>query len=177
MDLLHLVLFAHLVGMVGLFGAVTLEGVTLRFLRRATSYEQAREWMGPWRLLPWLGGPSLLMALASGVYMATALGLWGFGWTRVAVPTIVIVALLGAILAPRRRRLRAAIGSHAGLLPPELQTQLHAPLDTASWRLRAAVLLGLVFEMTLRTDAGVLTMAPFALVGVVGAATAWTRGK
>jgi hypothetical protein len=177
MDLLRVVLFTHLVGMVGLFGAVTLEGVTLRFLRRATSYEQAREWIGTWRLLPWLGGSSLLMALASGIYMATALGLWAFGWTRIAVPTIVVVAMLGAMLAPHRKRLQAAIGAHTGVLPLELQTQLRAPLDTASWRLRTAVLLGLVFEMTLRTDAGLLTMAPFALAGVIGAAVAWTPGK
>ena len=175
MDLLHLVLFTHLVGMVGLFGAVTLEGVTLWFLRRATSYEQAREWTATWRLLPWLGGPSMLVALASGIYMASALGLWDFGWTRIAVPTIVVVAILGAVLAPARKRLQAAIGAHTGVLPPELQTQLHAPLAAASWRLRTAVLIGLVFEMTLKTDAGLLTMAPFALVGALGAAAAWTR--
>jgi len=176
MDLLHLVLFAHLVGMVGLFGAVTLEGVTLQFLRRATSYEQAREWMRTWRLLPMLGGTSLLIALASGIYMATALGLWAFGWTRIAVPTIVVIAILGGILAPHRKRVQTAIGSHTGALPRELQAQLRAPLDSASWRLRAAILLGLVFEMTLKTDAGLLTMAPFAFVGVIGAAAAWTRG-
>lgn len=177
MDLLHLVLFTHLLGMVGLFGAVTLEGVTLRSLRRATSYEQAREWIAMWRLLPLLGGPSLLIALASGTYMATVLGVWAFGWTRIAVPTIIVIAILGAILAPHRKRVQTAIGSHTGVLPRELQTQLRAPLDAASWRLRAAILVGLVFEMTVKTDSGLLTIAPFALVGVVGAAAAWTHRR
>lgn len=177
MNPLDLVLFTHLVGMVGLFGAVTLEGVTLRSLRRASSYDQAREWIGMWRLLPMLGVPSLLIALASGIYMATALGLWAFGWTRIAVPTIVVIAILGAMLAPHRKRVETAIGSHTGVLPRELQTQLRAPLATASWRLRAAILLGLMFEMTLKTDAGLLTMTPFALAGLVGAAAAWKQRR
>ena len=177
MDLVHLVLFTHLLGMAGMFGAVTLEGVTLWFMRRAVSYEQAREWIATWRLLPMVGAPALLIALASGIYLATALGLWAFGWTQIAVPAIVVVAVLGAILAPHRKRVQIAIGTHTGVLPRELQTQLRAPLDAASWRLRAAILLGLVFEMTIKTDAGLLTMAPFALVGLVAAAAAWTQSR
>jgi len=176
MDVIHVVLFIHLAAMVGLFSALTLEGVTLRFLRHSTSYEQAREWIGAWRLLPALGAPALVIGLASGIYLATALGLWTFGWTRMAVPTMVVVAILGAMLGPHRKRVQTAIGSHTGVLPLDLQAQLRHPLDTASWRMRAAVLLGLMFEMTLKTDAGLLTMAPFALVGVVGAAAAWKRG-
>ncbi len=175
MDMRHLVLFAHLAAMAGLFSALTLEGVTLRFLGRATSYEQARAWTGTWRLLPVLGAPSLVVGLASGIYLATMLGLWAFGWTRIAVPTLVVVASLGAMLGPHRNRVQTAIGSCTGTLPPDLRAQLRRPLDTASWRMRAAVLLGLMFEMTLKTDAGLLTMAPFALVGVVGAAAAWRR--
>ena len=173
MDAIDLILFTHLAAMVGLFSALAIEGVTLRFLRNATSYEQARAWIGAWRLLPALGAPSLVIGLASGIYLATVLGLWAFGWTRIAVPTLVVVAVLGAILAPHRKRVQAAIGSHAGALPIALQAQLRHPLEAASWRLRAAMLLGLMFEMTLKTDAGLLTMAPFAFAGVVGAAAAW----
>lgn len=175
MDLRHLVLFAHLAAMAGLFSALTLEGVALGFLRRATSYEQAREWTSTWRLLPILGAPSLVIGLASGIYLATTLGLWTFGWTRIAVPTLVVVGIFGGILGPHRTRVQTAIRSRTGVLPPDLQTQLRHPLDTASWRLRAAVLLGLMFEMTLKTDASLLTMAPFAFVGAVGAIAAWKQ--
>src|SRR5262245_58868447 len=152
MDLYHLVLFTHLAAMAGLFGALTIEGASLNFLKRATSYEQAREWARVWRVLPLIGAPSVLVALASGIYLASSLGLWEFGWTRIAVPTVVVVAILGGILAPHRKRVQKALSVFTGALPPDVQQQLRRPLDAASWRVRAAVLSGLVFEMTTKTD-------------------------
>jgi hypothetical protein len=175
MDLRHLLVFTHVAAVVGLFSALALEGVALRFLGRARSYEQAREWTGVWRILPALGAPSLLLVLASGIYLATAFGLWEFGWTRMAVPTIVLVAILGGVLGPHRNRVRAAVSAHGGALPSDLLAGLRRPLERASWRLRAALLTGLLFEMTMKSEAGLLTMAPFALVGLVGAAAAWNR--
>src|SRR5262249_16940541 len=127
MDSRHLVLFTHVAAMAGLFGALTLEGAALRFLRRATSYEQAPQWTGTWRLLPILGAPSLAIGAASGIYLATTLGLWTFGWTRIAVPTLVVVAILGGVLGPHRTRVQTAIRSQTGVLPPDLQTQLRRP--------------------------------------------------
>jgi len=173
MDVHHLVVFTHLAAMAGFFGALAIEGVSLIFLRRATSYEQAREWTSLWRLLPLIGGPSVFVALASGIYLATAFGLWEFGWTRVAIPTVVLVAVLGGILAPHRGRLQKALNVSAGTLPPDVQQQLRRPLDMASWRVRAAILCGLVFEMTTKTDAGLLTMTPFVATGMVWGAMAW----
>jgi hypothetical protein len=60
--------------MIGLFSTLTSEGVALRSLRRATSYEQAREWTALWALLPASGAPSILLSLASGIYLGTRLG-------------------------------------------------------------------------------------------------------
>ena len=173
MDFYRLVLFTHLAAMAGLFGSLAVEGVSLRFLKGVTSYEQAREWTRLWGVLPIMGAPSVLIALASGIYLATSLGLWEFGWTRIAVPTLVVVAVLGGIIGPHRNRVRKAVAAATGALPLDLQRQLRRPLDTASWRLRGAVLCALVFEMTTRSDAALLTMTPFAAVGLLWATAAW----
>ena len=122
------ILFSHVAGMIGLFAALTVEWVSLRSLRRATSYEQARESAGLWSLLAPLGGPSLLVVLASGAYLATTLGVWVVGWVEVAVPTLVVVAIAGGITGPHKTRIRVAIATNAGPLTRDLQTQLRQSL-------------------------------------------------
>jgi hypothetical protein len=177
MDFQRVILFCHVIAMVGLFAAVAIEWVSLRFVRRATSSEQAREWTRLWGLLQPIGIPSVLVILASGIYMATTLAVWEVGWVQVAVPTLVIVAAAGGIVGPRRSRLQAAIAKSAGPLSVDLQIQLRQPLLLASWRLRAALLVGLVFEMVARPQSsGVMLMASFALLGICWGLMAW-RGS
>ena len=138
-------------------------------------YEQAREWTGLWSLLVPLGLPSLVAVLASGIYLATTLGVWDSGWARAAIPTLVIVAVAGGIVGPRRNRLRAAIAMSAGPLPRDFRIQLQQPLFPASWRFRAALIVGLVFDMTAKPDVGgVLLISTAAAVGIVLALPVWT---
>ena len=51
MDLHRIIVFFHVAAMVGLFAALVIEWVSVARLRQSTSYEQAREWAGLWRLL------------------------------------------------------------------------------------------------------------------------------
>jgi len=178
MDVRHIMIFCHVAGMVGLFVALAIERIGLGGARRATSYEQARDWVRLWGLLPPIGIPSVLIVLATGVYLATTLGLWEFGWARVAVPTLLMVAVAGAIVGPRRNRLRAAVATSTGPLPEGVLEELGHPLLRASWSVRAMLLLSLVFEMTTKLDTG-----SFMLVGVatfVGSAwgvATWRRER
>src|SRR5262245_59136062 len=103
-------LFVHVVAIIGLFAALAIEWVGLRFLRRATSYEQAREWTRVWHLLIPIGAPAIVGALASGIYLATSLGVWSAGWVAVAIPTMVLVAVIGGTTALTRKRVDVAIG-------------------------------------------------------------------
>ena len=177
MDLHHAILFCHVAGMMGLFGALIIEGISLRALRRAASYEQAREWAGLWSLLLPLGLPSLLIVLASGIYLATTLGVWEVGWVQAAVPTLVLVAVTGGIVGPRRNRVRAALATGAGPLPRDLRMQLGQPLFLASWRFRAALIAALVFDMTARpTAGGAWLIAAGVLAGIVVSLPAWSAG-
>src|SRR5262249_15715882 len=167
------ILFAHVAATIGIFAALTIEWVGLKHLSQATSYEQAREWARLWRFLAPLGVPSVVVVLVSGIYMAARLGAWSFAWTKVAVPTLVIVAIAATVFGPPQARLMSAIATNAGRLPPLLLRDLKQPLFLASLRLRAALLVGLVFEMTARPDpGGAVVMVGFVLAGVVWAIAA-----
>jgi hypothetical protein len=169
MSLYRPMLFIHVTAVIGLFAALALEWLSSRYLRRAASFEQAREWIRVWNLLPAIGAPSLLVALGSGIYLASLLGAWDLGWVAVAVPTLVVVGVAGGLTAPARRRVRAALASRGGSLSNDDRVQLRKAAWAPSLRLRTALLLGLVFEMTVKPDAGAWVM----VVAVV-IALAWT---
>jgi hypothetical protein len=173
MELYRLVLFFHVASAAGLFAVLAIEWVSLRQLKKANSYEQAREWAGLWSLLLPLGMPALLVALASGIYLATTTRAWELGWVAVAVPSIVLVAAAGATVGPRRNRLRAALASGSGPLPSEMQLDLRHPLLAASLRWRAALLTGLLFVMSVRPDPALAVIGSFALIGLAWSLTAW----
>ena len=170
MNLYRAVLFAHLIAVIGVFAALAIEWVTALFLRRATSYDQARDWTRVWDLLPAIGAPSLLGALGSGVYLATSLGLWDFGWVAVAIPTLIVVGVAGGLTAPARKRVRETLAARTGGLPHDVQNRLRSALWLRSLRLRTLLLIGLVFEMTLKPVAGAWVMAAVLVIGLAWAA-------
>jgi hypothetical protein len=89
MTLYPLALFAHLLGVLGMFMAIALELTSLLGLRHARTLEQVRPWatlgVVPEKVFPFSG----LLILEAGVYMA----LVGWGW-RVAWIDVPLLALL-----------------------------------------------------------------------------------
>ena len=166
-SLYRFVTFVHVAAAAALLATLAIEWVSLRGLARSTTYEQAREWSGLWRLLLPLGLPAIVLVLASGVYLATTLEAWKLGWVVVAVPTLVLIALTGATVGPLRSRLGSALATGTGSLSTALQLQLRHPLLRASWRMRAALSSGLLFVMTARPESGVRAVGVFALMGAI----------
>jgi hypothetical protein len=148
MTAFQIVLFLHVIAMIALFVTLTLEWVCVLTMRRAMTYERAREGARLYRLLVPLGMPATIVVLLSGVYLATTLRLWSLRWVWLAPPALVAIAIAGGILAPRRSRIRSAIAAGAGPLPDELAHTLRARLLVGSLWTRTALLLTLVFAMT-----------------------------
>lgn len=170
-----LIVLIHVAAMLGLFGTLAIEGLALRSLRRVVSYEQAREWTAAWRLLPAIGAPSLLLSLASGVYLAGALDLWEFTWTQVSVPTLVIIAIAGGVTGPRVRRLHEAIGLNNGPLPEAVVQQVRSPSLPTSWTVRTALMLALVVDMIMKPHGAIQLIVFGALLGLTLSAPLWMR--
>jgi hypothetical protein len=174
MDLHRILVFVHVAAVIGLFATLVIEWISMGRVRQSTSYEQAREWAGLWRLLGPVGGPSTLIVLASGIYLATTLGAWEIGWVRAAIPTLIVVGIAGAPAGLRRKRIRADIEARSGPMPVEVRTRLRDPLLVASIRFRATLLAAVVFAMTAHPTLGAAVMigSSVALAGIVSA-SAW----
>jgi hypothetical protein len=166
MDLHRALVLTHVVAMIGLFSTLTVEGVAVIFMRRSTTYEQAREWARLWTLLPAIGAPSIVLSVASGIYLATMVGLWDFRWTQVGVPTLLLVAIAGGVTGPRRSRLRAALRD-SGTLSVALREDIRSPVYSTSWIVRAALLSGLVIDMVIKPDRAIGLLALVALLDVL----------
>ena len=88
--------------------------------------------------------------LASGIWLASTLRWWSLGWVKMAVPALVLVAIAGAVVAPRRKRIRAVLERGSGSLPDDVVGALRNGLLVGSLWARSALLLALVFAMTVK---------------------------
>src|SRR6185503_12795958 len=134
---------------------------------------------GLWGLLVALGAPSIAVLLATGIYMATSLDAWTLDWVRFAVPALVLVAVAGGVVGPRRSRFRKSLEGQSGPLSPEMEAACRHPSMTASWRLRAALLTGLLFVMTVKPTApsALVWLAVFVAAGAAWGLLAWAARK
>jgi hypothetical protein len=167
MSIYIIVKFLHVSGAIGYFVAIRACLFGLAALRRAQRVEHVRvlsDLVG--RLGP-LFGISVLLILATGLYMTFAA--WGLqtGWIAVALTSLVLVAPLGtALIEPRRRAIdRLAQAAPDGPLPDSLQRCTHDPILLTALQTVAALLLGIVFLMISKPSLlGALLVMAIALV-------------
>ena len=88
--------------------------------------------------------------------LARSIGAWNLSWVAMAIPTLVVIAIAGIPSARIRKRVAKLIAVNAGSLPDELRTQLTPRTWTVSLRVRTALWIGLVYEMTAKPTEGVL---------------------
>ncbi|MPZ16683.1 MAG: hypothetical protein GEV06_02030 [Luteitalea sp.] len=168
MTLYSIVLFLHVVGALGFFGGLAIEWLELRQMRRATSHEQLREWLQALGSLGRLVGPSLLILLVTGMYMAATV--WPYPWVGVALVVLFLFPILGIALGGRRmRRMVKELGTATGPVGSALDARVHDPIFIVSWRLRTALALGIVYLMTTKPVIGhaLIAVAVAAVVGII----------
>jgi hypothetical protein len=150
MSIYNIVLFLHVSGAIGYFVSIGTWLFAFSALRRAQRVEQARALTNLAGRLGPLFGISVLLILATGLYMAVTA--WGLqtGWILVALISLVLIAPLGtALIEPRRRAIdRLAQEAPDGPLPQALEQRTHDPVLLAALQTVAALLLGIVFLMT-----------------------------
>ncbi|HEX6800605.1 MAG TPA: hypothetical protein VF116_23030 [Ktedonobacterales bacterium] len=176
MTLYSLTLFAHIVGVLGLFVGMGLQWAATLRLRRARSMGQVREWSGLVAGAGRLGLVSGVVLLAAGIYMMVVA--WGLTpWLVVSFAAMLVMLALGMGVTTRRLRgiqrtaATTGAGTGTGAIPATVQQQLHDPVVWIAAQMAGSSALGVVFLMTTKPDlAGSLLAAATALVlgAVVG---------
>jgi hypothetical protein len=156
-------LFAHIVGVLGMFISMGAQWIILLRLRQARTLSQAREWSGLSGPVGRFGGASGALLVIAGATMMWAA--WGFrtAWLDVGLGSMVVMLALSMGLAARRLRVisRALAEAPAeGPIPPALARQIGDPALWVATQTVVAIALGIVFLMTVKPD---LTMALLAM--------------
>ena len=148
MMLRSLVLFLHVSCAMGVFGALAIKGISLVQLRRALDTEQVAAALHGFRSLRRLGGASLAGTVLSGMYLAATVWGWRAAWIDVAFAGLIVATIIGATTTgPRIARLERAAGA-AGPNP----ARANHPILWMSFATRGAILIGIVFLMTVKPD-------------------------
>ena len=176
MSVYSISVFLHVVGALGLFASVGLEQAGLAGLGRASTSGQAREWVRLLRGRQRLDGPSGLIILATGFYMAATR--WRFQpWMGAALLGMVLMAAIGAALTGRRvGAIARELPAGDGPVPTALRDRLRDPVLRASALLRAALGLGIVFDMSVKPDRAT-SLAALGVALALGGAWAALSGR
>ncbi len=177
MTLYRIALFVHVVGALLLFATLTVEGIGLRSLRRATTVDQARDGGSVVGLTRVVGPFSALAILVPGVYMTAST--WGWvAWIIVGLAGWLLIAVLGIVNGIRLTAVsRAATEPGLATWERDARPQLRDPLFVASWLTRVALALGIVFLMTYRPnlEGALVALAAAGTIGVGASVFVWPR--
>jgi hypothetical protein len=176
MELYALSLYIHVVGALGLVGALALEWHAVAQLRHAAAAEQARECLSAFRPPRVIGPLSALAVLVTGAQMAVAR--WESArWPWVALLSLVLITIVFFVSSVRVRRLGAAVADARGPLDADALRRARDPVLLASVHTRVAMVLGITYLMTTKPDASgaLLAMAVAVVLGLLASVPAWTR--
>ncbi len=182
MSFYPLALFAHLVGVLGLFITIGVQWTCTLSLRRAQTVTQVREWTSLVRGLSKLGPASGLLLLVAGMYMTATAWNMNTPWIIVSCFTLLFLMALGLGVTLRQlraiRRAAATVEAAVGSIPPAVQRQIDAPLLWTSAQVMGSTALGVVLLMTTKPDlaASLLVLAAALILGVVSAQP-WRRPR
>src|SRR3984893_9689343 len=154
--------FMHVTGAIGVFGALAIEGAVLLQIRKSADSAQLRTVVTAFHLVPRMAIPSLLVTILSGAYLTATVWGWRAAWIDVGLLGLIVTAAIGAAATgPRIARLQNTPDSDGR----------RDPLLLASFIMRTSILVGIVFLMTVKPplQASLITMATVAGAGCLAA--------
>jgi hypothetical protein len=156
MNFYAVVLFAHILGMLGLFIAISLQWTSILRLRQAQTIAQVREWMSLTVALRKIPLTATLLILVTGLYMTLTEWSWRIPWIDISLALLIFGSILGTRVNSRRlkaiRRAVMAVENPAEAIPVELQSHINDPILWTSVHTISAMNLGVVFLMTTKPN-------------------------
>jgi len=146
MTLYSLALFLHVGSALTLASALSIDGLILFQLRRATTATATHPWLNLWSAVPRIAGGSGFLLLFSGGYLTKRMSAWTLPWPKMALATLILIAILGAITSKRMGVLRQVCApGNTGEL--ECARRLQDPILKVSLGTRIALLFAAVLLM------------------------------
>lgn len=181
MSFYTLALFAHILGVLGVFIGIALDWVTILRLRRARTVALVREVTSLVGFQARLIQLSALLLLVAGISMTVTAWSRDTPWIVVSLAALIVMgALSGGVHGRRLTAIRkAAAGASAdAALPPVLQRRMADPVLVISVQTAVMVGLGAVFLMTTKPDwlGSLITLAVAVVLGVLSAQP-WRRPR
>lgn len=96
MTLYSVALFLHVGSALALASALSIDGLILFQVRRATTATATHPWLNLWSAVPRIAGGSGFLPLFSGVYLTNRMSAWTLVWPKMALATLILIAVLGA---------------------------------------------------------------------------------
>ena len=177
MPIYQLALFVHIVVAFGIIASVAIDALAVNGMRSAETAEQARPWLFTFRSLRILGPLSLGLTVVMGLYLMASS--WGWrGWITGGLVGLVAIGAIGGLLTgTRMARIGPAVGPAQGRLTDEMRRLLGDPVLVLSSRLRIALVLGVLFLMSVKpSTAGSIVVLVIA-IGLGAAVTPLWSGR
>lgn len=170
MNLNPIALFLHVIGAIGYFLGIGTWLVVLVGMRRAQRVEQVRALIHLTDLSGPLAGLSVLLIVASGLYMALTAWSLQTGWILVALISLILMVPSSAVLIVLHRSALDRLAREAldGPVPEALAQRIHDPVLATVLQTVAALLVGFVFLMTTKPDlvGSIIVMVVALVLGV-----------
>jgi hypothetical protein len=186
MNVLSFVLFLHVVGMLGLFVALGLDGVSVFRLRRSSSAEELAPWIGLSAGLPRLYRGALALVVISGVYLTRGVlrglpadaPMSDLAWLLTSVAALAGFAIVGALSLRRMQPIWRATKTGRGAAPSLQLPRAHDPLLPVFFVVRTVLAVAIVFLMMSRPplEGSLLVVAVAAAVALASSGVAWRSG-
>jgi uncharacterized membrane protein len=169
-------LLLHIVGVIGLFVALSLELVVVSRLRAAKMTTQVHEWLTLNRVIDLVLPISAVFILVSGLVLLFSGWGWGHAWIELSLGLLVLLGILGPVInGPRMKAIHvAAQAAPVGEIPPALRSVISHPVLRAYTPISGLLALGIVIMMVLKLDWPGSGMV-IALVLIIGLLFAFAR--
>ncbi len=172
------VVFLHIASMIGLFIGYGLEWVGTAFLRKSTTAEQALGSLRIYRISLPLSGPSLLLLILTGFYLAGVTHMTREGWITATLLAILLALAIGfGLVMPRMRSLRGALPAGGGALSGAALNKVQDGVTVTLIRVRFFLGLGIVYLMVVKPEfvTSLAILFGAIVLGILASATTWSK--
>lgn len=154
MTLYSATLLLHIVGMIGLFIALSLEVAVVFRLRVVKTTTQVHEWLALSRVIDVVLPVSAVFILISGLILTFSVWGWGHAWIELSLGLLVLLGILGPVInGPRMKAIHvAAQAAPVGEISPALRQAIFNPVLRVYIPIPVLVALGAVIMMVLKLD-------------------------